>query len=784
MKRVKKATAEAKEMGENEHLLNVYVQKNAPGSCADFFGYTVVNRSDRVSDKRITPGKWLLWRYEGLKTLRDYMRRKDCINALAIDLRVPEHVVIPTVISHLLQSVVKLHAVGLVHRDVKPSNIILCDHDATFRLIDLGAMADLRTGINYNPDESIMDPYYCPPEQYVLPTDAPDLAKAGRVMSLAMSAMLWRRHKPDRFDMYSIGLVLMQLAMPHLRTKSALQAFHASFKRCRYDLMRWRTISSLTEQQTAVLDANGGAGWELAAALLRPRKVQVLSDGHVYFTNEGKPRPSAEQALGFRFVEPALSAPLEPVPQPQPQQRSGFLGLFSNLHTRVTGLEDDIIRTAEMAEEATTTVHKLRRAVQAGEATEEELQRAEGMLAQLSGSLQYLHGEMNVTMRGARRAFRHGFGDGSESDMEAVAPRAAAAPATAEPTAPAESAAGRGAQQPQWSLASVMLSGIESMGRAVKVSGAVVERVNLEAQAALAQRRAEDLTGAQAEFFNMLEAAGVKASAQWAEVSAHFANDPRFTAVAADDRLMLFRSYIRMLHEMKDLRLDPAEQEFVRRMAERVTSSNVRWESVSKVWASQPFYRAVKPAAAETLFVRHVAKLQQEEAQYDRICAAELAFQSCLEDLEPPVSSRCTYGDTARRIPDDPAFRILPDAQRRAVFEEVRLSAASVEEASPAAMADASAAASWPAEEHGRQEEAAPASAAAAAAPVEGSRVPHAQEKTELDALRQEQARLKAEYERMEAKLREMEDRLQSEYGVSDPRDLVAPQSMNGSTPH
>lgn len=36
----------------------------------------------------------------------------------------------------------------------------------------------------------------------------------------------------------------------------------------------------------------------------------------------------------------------------------------------------------------------------------------------------------------------------------------------------------------------------------------------------------------------------------------------------------------------------------------------------------------------------------------------------------------------------------------------------------------------------------------------------------------------------MEAKLREMEDRLQSEYGVSDPRDLVAPQSMNGSTPH
>jgi hypothetical protein len=50
----------AQEMGENEHKLNVYVQKNAAGSCADFFGYTIVERSDRVADKRITPGKWLV----------------------------------------------------------------------------------------------------------------------------------------------------------------------------------------------------------------------------------------------------------------------------------------------------------------------------------------------------------------------------------------------------------------------------------------------------------------------------------------------------------------------------------------------------------------------------------------------------------------------------------------------------------------------------------------------------------------------------------------------------
>ena len=32
-------------------------------------------------------------------------------------------------------------------------------------------------------------------------------------------------HKPDRFDMYSAGIVLMQLALPSLRTNSGLQGW-------------------------------------------------------------------------------------------------------------------------------------------------------------------------------------------------------------------------------------------------------------------------------------------------------------------------------------------------------------------------------------------------------------------------------------------------------------------------------------------------------------------------------------------------------------------------------
>jgi serine/threonine protein kinase len=48
---------------------------------------------------------------------------------------------------------------------VKPLNVIASERDGRLKLIDLGAAADLRTGTNYSPEESILDPMYCPPEQ-------------------------------------------------------------------------------------------------------------------------------------------------------------------------------------------------------------------------------------------------------------------------------------------------------------------------------------------------------------------------------------------------------------------------------------------------------------------------------------------------------------------------------------------------------------------------------------------------------------------------------------------
>lgn len=44
-------------------------------------------------------------------------------------------------------------------------NLLFCEEDRRFRLIDLGACADLSTGVNFDPEESIFDPVYCAPEQ-------------------------------------------------------------------------------------------------------------------------------------------------------------------------------------------------------------------------------------------------------------------------------------------------------------------------------------------------------------------------------------------------------------------------------------------------------------------------------------------------------------------------------------------------------------------------------------------------------------------------------------------
>ena len=50
-----------------------------------------------------------------------------------------------------------------------------------------------------------------PAVQYVLPTEAPNLADQGTRLRTVLTPLLWTQHSPDCFDTYSAGIVLMQL---------------------------------------------------------------------------------------------------------------------------------------------------------------------------------------------------------------------------------------------------------------------------------------------------------------------------------------------------------------------------------------------------------------------------------------------------------------------------------------------------------------------------------------------------------------------------------------------
>ena len=128
--------------------------------------------------------------------------------------------------------------------------------------------------------------------------EAPDLAAAPAAVALALGASAWARYQPDRFDVYSAGVVFMQLCLPSLRSDRGLKAFNELLREQpghRLDGVR----AQATGMESRVLDAHGGAGWELAEALLAPRPSDWAQQGLLGSLSGG--RPSAEAALGMRF---------------------------------------------------------------------------------------------------------------------------------------------------------------------------------------------------------------------------------------------------------------------------------------------------------------------------------------------------------------------------------------------------------------------------------------------------------------------------------------------------
>lgn len=77
-------------------------------------------------------------------------------------------------------------------------------------------------------------------------------------------------NSPDLFDMYSAGIVLLQMAIPGLRSSSGLKNFNMELKTVGYDLVRWREKTRV-KPDLSILDLDSGRGWDLATKLISER---------------------------------------------------------------------------------------------------------------------------------------------------------------------------------------------------------------------------------------------------------------------------------------------------------------------------------------------------------------------------------------------------------------------------------------------------------------------------------------------------------------------------------
>ena len=154
-----------------EAQINRLLHERTPGGIADgsVSQYVAPYLGSCVKDGKLT----LLWHANpgSPRTLAHYLRRGAAGSvalAGALGCETSMHSLGKRVLGDIVAALAHSHACGIVHRDVKPENLLV---DATYgclRLIDFGSACDCAGWLvkrGYRPDRVPCSVLYCPPEQ-------------------------------------------------------------------------------------------------------------------------------------------------------------------------------------------------------------------------------------------------------------------------------------------------------------------------------------------------------------------------------------------------------------------------------------------------------------------------------------------------------------------------------------------------------------------------------------------------------------------------------------------